>query len=162
MQSWARWSASLCSALTVLSLRCWSSLWQSEKDGPQERPLQSFSKPSRAHSALLHAQPALTCTSRVRASSSSWPKCSPRVLRVSLTQAFIDFRTCSFSTWRHLGKETLDGPPEGAGSQPRAISGAKSGPVIGLVVVQVAWEEDIGSRGVRNGNIPRPAHPLAS
>ena len=49
-----------------------------------------------------------------------------------------------------------------AGSQPRAISGAKSGPVIGLVVVQVAWEEDIGSRGVRNGNIPRPAHPLAS
>lgn len=54
MQSWARWSASLCSALTVLSLRCWSSLWQSEKDGPQERPLQSFPKPSRAHSALLH------------------------------------------------------------------------------------------------------------
>lgn len=115
MQSCARCSASLCSALTVLSLRCWSSLWQSEKDGPQERPLWSFPKPSRTTQPSSAAQPALTCTSRVRASSSSWPKCSPRVLRVSLTQAFIDFRTCSFSTWRHLGKETLDGPPEGAG-----------------------------------------------
>ena len=162
MQSWARRSASLCSALTVLSLRCWSSLWQSEKDGPQERPLWSFPKPSRATQPFSAAQPALTCTSRVRASSSSWPKCSPRVLRVSLTQAFIDFRTCSFSTWRHLGKETLDGPPEGAGGQPTAISGAKSGPVTGLVVEQVAWEEDISSRGVQNGNIPRLAHPPAS
>lgn len=50
----------------------------------------------------------LTCTSRVRASSSSWPKCWPSMLRVSLTQAFIDFRTCSFSTWRHLGGRTAE------------------------------------------------------
>lgn len=114
------------------------------KKGHSELP-----KPSRAHSALLHSNrhPSLP-----RSDGSTAGQSAPaQVLRVSLTQAFIDW-TCSFSTWAPRERNP-DGPPEGAGSQPRAISGAKSGPVIGLVVVQVAWEEDIGSRV--NGNIPR-------
>lgn len=72
--------------------------WPSASAPPPPPPRESTREP------LSTAQPAPTCTSRVRASSSSWPKCWPSVLKVSLTQAFIDFRTCSFSTWRHLGK----------------------------------------------------------